>query len=101
MIPKPTLEIRRWLRSGALFTFRGLSIVAFVVLAGLLVAISAGSNPAVAIALATFLLFFVLRALLPVETIDRAVQSLMTGEAGERAYLWLEARVQTLTGWFK
>ncbi|WP_254810607.1 hypothetical protein [Natronosalvus amylolyticus] len=97
----PNLELRRRLRSGTLLTFRGLSIVAFVVIMGLLVALTLPTSPVFAGILATFILFFMLRAMMPVEKIDAAVNALLTGEAGERAYLWLENRVSRLTGWFR
>lgn len=101
MLDKLTsLDVRGALRSGSLLTFRGLSIVTFVVLLGLLVALTAPANPAIAATLATFALFFMLRAALPAERIDALSHALMTGEAGERVYLWLETKLAALRRWF-
>jgi len=85
----PSIDLRKWLRSGGRTgrdsrrsrrssSFSGLTVFA---------AFTAGS--VVIAALATFVLFFMLRAALPAERIDTFVSDLLSGEAGVQWYEWL------------
>jgi len=65
------------------------SITAFVVLLGLTVFAAFTAGSVVIAALATFVLFFMLRAALPAERIDTFVSDLLSGEAGVQWYEWL------------
>jgi hypothetical protein len=85
----PDLDVRRTLRSGGRTTAHLASQVAFIVFLGLLILIGATTNIVVLAALATFALFFMLRAALPAEWFDDFAHDLMTGEAGVRFYDWL------------
>ena len=50
-------------------------------------------------ALATFVLFFMLRAALPAERIDQFVSDLLSGEAGVRLYEWSLDKWAALRRW--
>ncbi|WP_088901264.1 hypothetical protein [Halorubrum lacusprofundi] len=85
----PSIDLRRWLRSGGRTGARLASITAFVVLLGLTVFAAFTAGSVVIAALATFVLFFMLRAALPAERIDTFVSDLLSGEAGVQWYEWL------------
>lgn len=76
------VDVREWVRSGCRLTARGVSIALFVVLLGVSISVTAGSNPIVLAALATFVAFYFLKALLPARRIEAAATALATGEAG-------------------
>ncbi|WP_066418793.1 hypothetical protein [Halorubrum aethiopicum] len=92
----PSVDIRGWLRSGGRTGARLASITAFVVLLGLTVFAAFTAGSVVVAALATFVLFFMLRAALPAERIDAFVSNLLTGDAGIRSYEWLLDQYSTL-----
>lgn len=85
----PSIDVRRWIRSGGRTGARLASITAFVVLLGLTVFAAFTAGSVVVAALATFVLFFMLRAALPAEKIDEFVSGLLTGETGVQWYEWL------------
>jgi len=82
----PSIDLRKWLRSGGRTGARLASITAFVVLLGLTVFAAFTAGSVVIAALATFVLFFMLRAALPAERIDTFVSDLLSGEAGVQWY---------------
>jgi len=75
----PSIDLRKWLRSGGRTGARLASITAFVVLLGLTVFAAFTAGSVVIAALATFVLFFMLRAALPAERIDTFVSDLLSG----------------------
>jgi len=77
-------RFRRWLRSGGRLSFKAASITLFVVLLGLLAFLTATSSSIIAVAIATFVLFYALKGVLPADAIDEITTDLMTGELGER-----------------
>jgi|AntDeeMetageno50_2_1112565.scaffolds.fasta_scaffold03787_2 hypothetical protein len=79
-------RFRRWLRSGGRLSFKAASITLFVVLLGLLAFLTATSSSIIGVAIATFVLFYMLRSLLPADAIDQLTTDLMTGELGERQW---------------
>lgn len=85
----PSIDVRGWMRSGGRTGARLASITAFVVLLGLTVFAAFTAGSVVVAALATFVLFFMLRAALPAEKIDAFVSDLLTGETGVQWYEWL------------
>jgi len=79
-------RFRRWLRSGGRLSFKAASITLFVVLLGLLAFLTATSSSIIGVAIATFVLFYMLRSLLPADAIDQLTTDLMTGELSERQW---------------
>ena len=89
-------RFRTWLRSSGRLSFKAASITLFVVLLGLLASAAAASSPVILAALATFVLFYMLRSLLPADAIDETTTDLMTGELGERYWDRLTAFLAAL-----
>lgn len=84
----PDVDVRGTLRGGGRTTAQVASITAYVVLLGVLIMLAFTAGSVFVAALATFVLFFALRAALPADRIDDAIHSLMSGEAGVRAWEW-------------
>jgi hypothetical protein len=94
-------DFRRWLRSGGRLTFRGVSIVVFVVALGMIAFVTATASSVLAVTLGTFVLFFMLKGALPDERIDEFTTDLMTGEVGERWWTRFTTALASLRRRFK
>jgi hypothetical protein len=88
----PSIDVRAWLRSGGRTGAQIASIAGFVVLLGVTVFAAFTAGSVAVAALATFVLFFMLRAALPADRIDQFVSDLLSGDAGVRLYEWLTDR---------
>lgn len=95
----PSTDLRGWLRSGGRTGAQLASIAAFIVLLGITIFAAFTAGSVVVAALATFVLFFMLRAALPAERLDQLVSDLLTGEAGVRYYEWVLDKWDALRGW--
>ena len=84
----PDVDLRGTLRGGGRTTAQAASITAYVVLVGVLIMLAFTAGSVFIAALATFVLFFALRAALPAERIDDGIRSLMSGDAGVQAWEW-------------
>jgi len=95
----PSIDLRAWLRSSGRTGAQLASIATFIVLLGVTVFAAFTAGSVVVAAIATFVLFFMLRAALPAERIDQFVSDLLTGEAGVRLYEWLTDQWASLRRW--
>ncbi|ELZ38773.1 hypothetical protein C471_09390 [Halorubrum saccharovorum DSM 1137] len=95
----PSIDLRDRLRSGGRLSAQLASIATFIVLLGVTVFAAFTAGSVVVAAIATFVLFFMLRAALPADRIDQFVSDLLTGEAGVRLYEWLRNRWAALRRW--